>query len=313
MASKKKGLDFRDLVRDEVTGDLPEQFLKWLEVEKHYSPNTVYQYRCDLKLVGDYSKAIKKDLQDLSYQNLFSYLRILKEKKGYQARTMARKIACMKSFYKWLVREKVLEHSPAEAIESPKLPKGIPMALNHDQMDQLLNHTSSLTYNLEGKRDNCLMHFLFYLGLRVSELSGLRLDNLKKDDQGGRYVQLYGKGNKERKIPLHREAERALELYLSMRPDTPHGYLFVSLKAPNRLGKLSVRSIQKLVVKYREKLSLPEKFTPHKGRHTFLSRLVQQGVDISIAGKLAGHANLQTTMGYLTFRDEDIRAAVDKL
>lgn len=220
MVGKKKGLDFKDLVRDEVTRDPPEQFLKWLEVEKHYSPNTVYQYRCDLKLIDDYAKAIKKDLQDLSYQNLFSYLRILKEKKGYQARTMARKIACMKSFYKWLVREKVLEHSPAEAIESPKLPRGIPMALNHEQMDQLLSHTRSLTYNLEGKRDNCLMHFLFYLGLRVSELSGLRLDNLKKDDQGGRYVQLYGKGNKERKIPLHREAERALELYLSMRPDT---------------------------------------------------------------------------------------------
>lgn len=226
---------------------------------------------------------------------------------------MARKIACMKSFYKWLVQEKVLEHSPAEAIESPKLPCGIPMALNHEQMDQLLNHTSSLTYNLEGKRDNCLMHFLFYLGLRVSELANLWLGNLKKDDQGGRYVQLYGKGNREHKIPLHREAERALELHLSMRPDTPHGYLFVSLKGGNRFGKLSVRSIQRLVAKYREEFSLPEKFTPHKGRHTFLSRLVQQGVDISIARKLAGHANLQTTMGYLTFRDEDIRAAVERL
>jgi site-specific recombinase XerD len=292
---------------------LVEGYLQWLEVERNLSPNTVYQYRRDLLMLSDHARALKRPLQELTYSDLFSFIESLKRRRKYQPRALARKVAATRCFYKWLVREEVLDRSPAEKLETPKLPKPLPLALSQEEQERLFAHTQSLTYGLRGKRDHCLFHFLFYLGLRVSELASLKFENIRKDDTGGRYLQIFGKGNKERRIPLHERAAKALDDYLAARPETPHNSLFLSLRARTYRQKLAVRSIQHLVKTYRKKLKLPERFTPHKGRSTFLSRLVQQGVDISIVGKLAGHANLQTTMGYLAFRDQDIRSAVDRL
>jgi integrase/recombinase XerD len=171
-----------------------------------------------------------------------------------------------------------------------------------------------IAYELTSSSTNQrILHFLFHLGLRVSELTSLKFENIRKDDEGGRYAQIIGKGDKERRVPLNDKAEKALDAYLSVRPETPHPYLFIALRGAKSRSKISPRSVQKLAVKYRKTLNLPLRFTPHKGRHTFLSRLVQNGVDISVAAKLAGHANLQTTMGYLTLRNQDMKSAVGKL
>ena len=295
------------------TEDLVAGFLKWLEVERNLSPATVYQYGHDLAMLSAHARSLKKKIEALTYQDLFNFLRSLRERRKYQARSLARKTAAMKSFYKWLLRGKLIEHSPAEAIESPKLPKRTPAALNQEEQERLFAQLQTNAYNLRGKRDNCLMHLLFYCGLRVSELTNLKFEDLRRDDEGSRYVQIIGKGDKERRVPLHAKAEKALDAYLSVRPETPHPYLFIALRGAKSRSRLSPRSVQKLAVQYRKTLNLPLRFTPHKGRHTFLSRLVQNGVDISVAAKLAGHANLQTTMGYLTLRNQDMKSAVSKL
>jgi site-specific recombinase XerD len=300
-------------VRSPGAEELAEGFLKWLEVERNCSPATVYQYKHDLAMLSAHTRGLKKKLEALTYQDLFNFLRSLRERRKYQARSLARKTAAIKSFYKWLLRGKIIEHSPAEAIESPKLPKRAPAALNQDEQERLFAQAQANAYNLRGKRDNCILHFLFHLGLRVSELTSLKFENVRKDDEGGRYAQIIGKGDKERRVPLNDKAEKALDAYLSVRPETPHPYLFIALRGAKSRSKISPRSVQKLAVRYRKTLNLPLRFTPHKGRHTFLSRLVQNGVDISVAAKLAGHANLQTTMGYLTLRNQDMKSAVSKL
>jgi site-specific recombinase XerD len=306
-----KEREFIELARP--TGDVVEGYLRWLEIERNLSPATVYQYRRDLFMLSTHARTLKRPLQALTYSDLFSFIESLKRRRKYQPRALARKVAAIRCFYKWLVREEVLDRSPAEKLETPKLPKVLPLALTQEEQERIFNHTQSLTYGLRGKRDNCIFHFFFYLGLRVSELANLKFDNIRKNDGGTRDIQLFGKGNKERRIPLHERAAKALDDYLVARPETPHNYLFLSLRGKTYQQKIAVRSVQHLVKTYRKKLKLPERFTPHKGRSTFLSRLVQQGVDISIIGKLAGHANLQTTMGYLAFRDQDIRSAVDRL
>lgn len=303
----------KEVKKEKPSGDLVEGYLRWLEVERNYSPATVYQYGRDLALLSAHARSLKKKIEALTYQDLFTFLRALRERRQYQARSLARKTAALKSFYKWLLRAKLIAHSPAEAIESPKLPKRAPAALNREEQERLFAQLQTNAYNLRGKRDNCLMHFLFYLGLRVSELTNLKFENLRKDDEGSRHVQVIGKGDKERWVPINDKAAKALDAYLSVRPETPHPHLFIALRGAKSHSKISPRSVQKLAVKYRKALNLPVRFTPHKGRHTFLSRLIQNGVDISVAAKLAGHANLQTTMGYLTLRNQDMKSAVSKL
>lgn len=293
--------------------ELVEGFLKWLEVERNCSPGTIYEYKLDLGLLSAHARSLKKKVEALTYQDLFNFLRSLRERRKCQARTLARKTAAIKSFYKWLLRGKVIEHSPAEAIESPKLPKRTPAALNQEEQERLFTALQQNTYNLRGKRDNFIFHFLFHLGLRVSELTNLTFDNLRKDDEGGLYAQIIGKGDKERRVPLNDKAEKALDTYLRVRPKTDHPYVLIALRGAKSRSRMSPRSVQKLAVKYRRALNLPARFTPHKGRHTFLSRLIQKGEDISVAAELAGHANLQTTRGYLTLRNQDLKKAVSKL
>jgi site-specific recombinase XerD len=293
--------------------ELVSGFLKWLEVERNCSPGTIYQYGHDLAMLDAHAHNLKRKIDALTYQDLFNFLRGLRERRKYQPRSLARKTAAIKSFYKWLVRNKVIAHSPAEAIEGPKLPQRIPQALNQEEQERLFSRLQENTYNLRGKRDSCIFHFLFYLGLRVSELTSLKFENLRRDDEGSRYVQVIGKGDKERRVPLSERAERALEVYLSVRPRTEHPYILIALRGAKSHSRISARSIQKLAVKYRKALNLPARFTPHKGRHSFLSRLIQNGVDISVAARLAGHASLTTTMGYLTLRNQDMKSAVSKL
>jgi site-specific recombinase XerD len=293
--------------------DLVEGFLSWLEVERNCSRGTIYEYKLDLQRLSAHARNLKKKIETLTYQDLFNFLRSLRERHKCQARTLARKTAAIKSFYKWLLRSKIIEHSPAEAIEGPKLPKRVPQALNQEEQERLFAQLQANAYNLRGKRDNFIFHFLFHLGLRVSELTNLKFENIRKDDDGGRYVQIVGKGDKERRVPLNDKAEKALDAYLSVRPKTDHPYVLIALRGARSHSRISPRSVQKLAVKHRKALNLPVRFTPHKGRHTFLSRLVQNGVDISVAAELAGHANLQTTMGYLTLRHQDKKSAVNKL
>jgi site-specific recombinase XerD len=293
--------------------DLVAGFLSWLEVERNCSPGTVYQYQHDLAMLSTHARNLKKKIETLTYQDLFNFLRGLRERRKYQARSLARKTAAMKSFYKWLLRNKLIEHSPAEAIEGPKLPKRVPQALNQEEQERLFAQLQADAYNLRGKRDNFIFHFLFHLGLRVSELTTLKFENIRKDDDGSRYAQIIGKGDKERRVPINDKAEKALDAYVSVRPKTDHPYVLIALRGAKSHSRMSSRSVQNLAVKHRETLNLPGRFTPHKGRHTFLSRLIQNGVDISVAAKLAGHANLQTTMGYLTLRNQDMKSAVAKL
>jgi len=309
----ERATELHSLASATATNDLVAGFLSWLEVEKNCSPGTIREYRRDLLLLNTHAHGLKKKIETLTYSDLFNFLRSLRERRKCQARTIARKTAAVKSFYKWLVRGRVIEHSPAEGIEGPKLPKRSPAALNQEEQERLFAHLQTHTYNLRGKRDNFIFHFLFYLGLRVSELTSLKFENIRKDDDGSRYAQVIGKGDKERRVPINDKAEKALDAYLSVRPKTEHPYVLIALRGARSRERMSPRSVQKLAVKHRTALNLPARFTPHKGRHTFLSRLIQNGVDISVAAELAGHANLQTTMGYLTLRTQDKKSAVSKL
>ena len=294
--------------------DLVERYLRWLEVERNLSPNTIYQYRRDLLMLSEHARGLKRPLQKLTSSDLSNFIESLKRRRKYQPRTQARKVEAVRCFYKWLVREEILDRSPAEKLETPKLPKAMPKALTREERDRFLDYTWERSHNsLRGKRDNCIFHFLFFLGLRVSELTSLQFANIEKGDEGRRAVRLFGKGNKERKLTLNEKVTKALDDYIDARPETPHKYLFLSLRGKTYQQRMSTRSVQHMVKTFRTEGRLPNYFTPHKGRSTFVSQLVQMGEDVSKIARLAGHVNVQTTMGYLVLRDQDLTQALDRL
>lgn len=270
------------------------RYIDYLEAEKNASRYTVRNYTHDLLDFFAYLKSIKiVSLKDVDKHNARSYLSYLVNA-GFAKVSIARKLSAIRSFYRYLMREKLVEASPVAQTSSPKLDKRLPAFLTPEEAVSLLE-SPNLT-NPEGLRDRALLELLYASGLRVSELVGLDMGqiNLESDE-----IRVWGKGGKERLVLMGKPAASALNAYLSRgRPQLMVGRnsfaVFVS-----RYGKrLIARRVQKILEKYSRIAGIGRRVHPHMLRHTFATHLLDGGADLRVVQELMGHANLSSTQIY---------------
>ncbi|PWI48275.1 site-specific tyrosine recombinase XerD [Candidatus Heimdallarchaeota archaeon B3_Heim] len=277
---------------------LIDDYLVWLEVEKGYSSKTIREYSYDLQMFNNFNN--ERSIEMRTTTDLRRFFLHLKREKKYSPRSLHRKICSLKSFYKFLKKEAFISANPAENIESPKIPKSLPKIISVEDTLQLLNTPDNV-------RDRTILFLLYGTGMRVSELSNLDLDCI---DLGNRMIRIIGgKGNKDRMIPLPDVLIPIIEEHLeNRRRNTSSSALIL-----NRSGKrLTSRSIQRMVKKYREEANFHDKkLTPHTLRHAFATHLLANSVDIRVIQELLGHASLSTTQLYTHVSLEHLRKSYE--
>ena len=278
-------------------------FLKYLEAEKNASPHTVKNYRSDLieffRFIG--SGAIK----EINYLSIRKFLAHLKEQ-SFLRSTVSRKLACLKSFFKYLTREQVLSTNPASGIATPKKERKLPSFLETEEVAHLLDASKGDKWEM--KRDRAILETLYSCGIRVSELVGL--NSIDIDLLSG-LIKVYGKGKKERIVPIGSCACEAIKDYIDVTPSD-----FQNRTQPlfiNRLKtRLTDRSIRRLILKYARRAALKKGISPHTLRHTFATHLLDRGADLRSVQELLGHAHLSTTQIYTHVTAKRLREAYDQ-
>ncbi len=293
-------------------------FLRFLKEEKGYSPHTIRNYGADLRHFvtfldrprgGEEGEQRRPNPRDVDYTLIREYLGGLYGR--YRRRTIARRLSSLRSFFLYLERKGLAETNPAAAVSTPKLEKSAPNHLSVDDMFRLLKVPD--TNHPLGLRDAAILEVLYSCGIRVSELQGLDVSGVRFEE---RLVKVRGKGDKERIVPIGRQALRVLRAYLDaarqLRPsslqDSSDEPLFI-----NRRGeRLSVRSIGRIVKKYVRTCALPADISPHAMRHSFATHLLDGGADLRSVQELLGHASLSTTQEYTHVSLDRLMEVYDK-
>lgn len=273
-----------------------DQFLDYLRAERGASEQTLRAYGSDLGQFAAYmAEAHDLDEPDPADVHL-SHLRGFVADRFDQnaASSIARKISTLRSFWKFLVKKEYVDDDPAALLASPKVSKPLRNYLNVDEVFHLLE--SHAPDDALGCRDMAIWEVGYGCGLRASEIVGLDVDDLDRDEG---WVRVHGKGNKERQVPLGRKAKKALANYFARRMelvsgDTPPGALFLNYRG----GRLSTRSLRRLLKKHLVRAGLDASITPHGLRHSYATHLLDSGADLRGIQELLGHANLSTTQRY---------------
>jgi len=288
-----------------------EEYLEHLELDQRSPATTVRAYRSDLLelvafLGSDYEAGWKPSPGEVDLLALRAWVGWLHHN-GSSRPTVARKVAAIRSFFAWLVREERLDSSPAEGLRAPKQPKRLPRAATVDEVFVLLEAPD--TGKPAGMRDRAMLETLYAAGLRVSELTGLNLDDLHLGD---RTLRVLGKGNKERIVPFGGKAEAALRDWLEAsvpyRERSGENAVFLNLKG----GRLTTRSVRRILDRYVRQVALARKVSPHALRHSFATHLLESGADLRVIQELLGHASLSTTQRYTKVSLEHLLEVYDR-
>lgn len=282
------------------------QFLRYLAVERNASDLTVKSYREDLMDLADYlADAVGKEVQaaQISPRDLRGYVAALHEA-GYAQSSIARKLASLRSFYRFAQRQQFCESNPAKPLRNPRAGRKLPHFLTTAEIARLLESPS--TQDNLGIRDRAILETMYSAGLRVSEVVGLCDGDL--DYQEG-IARIRGKGRKERLAPLGKFAIEALNHYTSRRTLSPKEAQ--GRQAPvflNRFGtRLTVRSVGRMLEKYIQQTGLNTRTSPHTLRHSFATHLIDRGADIRSVQELLGHKSLVTTQIYTHLSTANLR------
>lgn len=283
-----------------------EKFLRYLEAEKNSSDNTRIAYRTDLIEYSHFLNTMAPSAA--SREDVRRFLSQLAAQ-AFSKRTVARKLASIRSFYKYLVREGLVKKNPASAVRNPKLDKRLPLVLDETEIEKLLDSPEE---DVSGRRDKALLETLYSTGMRVSELVKLDLDRI---DFIGGICRVMGKGSKERLCPIGDKALRAIRHYLEMRSKVikkPTKAVFLN-HSPNHQGsRLTARSVQRILDKYIERTCKRQGISPHTLRHSFATHLLNRGADLRSVQELLGHENLSTTQIYTHVSTTRLKEAYDK-
>jgi len=285
-----------------------EQFIYFMEVERGVSVNTILSYKRDLVKFAEYlKKRAKKDVTNTNRDDIVKFLMELK-KGGLSPTSVARNLASLKTFWKFLVMERIVKENVASSVETPKLWKTVPDSLNSDEVEKLLNAPSGK--GLIGKIDKAILGLMYATGLRVSEVKDLRKTSVNIDSG---FVRCIGKGGKERIVPLGSVAGKAITNYLEKaRPKLASGkqddHLFLS-----RLGKgLSRISLWKMVQKYALQVGIKKHISPHTLRHSFATHLLEGGAELRGVQEMLGHADISTTQIYTHVNKDRLKKTHEK-
>jgi len=297
-----------------VVKEVIDNFLNYLAVEKGFSENTIAAYQNDLHQLASFveEEAAKRGTippwASFDRQSMLSYLLTLKERR-YAATTIARKVAAIKSFFGFLVAEGILRDNPMQGVSSAKVGKSLPKPISIDQVHRLLEQPTKLS-TPEAKRDGAMLYLLYASGMRVSELVSLNLADI--DTEGG-YVRCFGKGHKERLIPIAPRAALAVKEYLTeARPHLAHNSDEKALFLNRRGERLTRQGLWQILKGYAKSAELGTEITPHTLRHSFATHMLSGGADLRSVQELLGHANISTTQVYTHLTTEHIRRAYEK-
>jgi len=274
--------------------DTVGKFLESLEYEKGLSQNTLESYGADLR---DYQMFLEdhssETLIDVTPSTIVGYLMFLR-RKGRSTATVARRLASIKSFYRFLLKEGYIDKDPSENLSSPSLERRLPKVLTLAEIERLLDQPDPSTPI--GLRDKAILEVLYATGLRVSELTNLDLGDV---DLREGFVRCIGKGSKERVVPLGEIAIASTRSYIENgRPTLIFDQKELSLFVNQNGGRMTRQSIWKLVKKYSERARIPKEVTPHTIRHSFATHLLEHGADIRAVQEMLGHADISTTQIY---------------
>jgi integrase/recombinase XerC len=288
--------------------DLVNRFLDHLRYEKGASPHTLRGYGRDLLDFADFlGQGDAFDPARVDALAIRGFLGRLRER-GASKATMARKLAAVRSFFKYLVRSRLIESSPAEGIRTPKQERRLPRFLDESEIGKLMEAPSE--EDAFPRRDRALLETLYSTGLRVSELVALDLSDV---DLRGGFVRARGKGRKERIVPIGSVAVAALAAYLESERSALANGSGTQACFLNRDGtRLSARSVRRTLDRYIARAGLPPRTSPHTLRHTFATHLLDRGADLRSVQELLGHESLATTQIYTHVTAERMRASYEQ-
>ena len=290
-------------------------FLHFLSVEKGASDNTISAYRNDLAQFHSFLSTINlnghnTDWRRITRDAIMAFVLDLRNRK-YAEATVARKVAAVKSFFQFLHAEAVIPENPTDNLESPRVGKTLPKPLSVQQMDDLLEQPSKRR-TPEALRDQAMLELLYATGLRVTELVSLDLDSISLEPKRA-HVRCLGKGAKERTIPLHEQALRALAFYLNdgrarLLKQKKERALFL-----NRRGERLTRQGFWLILKqYAREAQIDDPVTPHTLRHSFATHMLRGGAPLRSVQELLGHANISTTQVYTQITNDHVRQVYEQ-
>ncbi|THB73863.1 MAG: tyrosine recombinase XerC [Desulfobulbaceae bacterium] len=288
-----------------------DAFCRWLDNEKGYSPHTVSGYRRDLEeFVAGLDPS--KTLHDIEHHDIRSFVSSLYTKNN--GATVCRKLSALRSFFRLQLREKVISHDPLIGITGPKLNHAIPTFLTVDEVFKLLEEPAEKDSFMS--RDRAILEMLYSTGVRVAELVSINTEDL---DFNSEMLRVTGKGNKQRLVPVGSPALEAVRKWLKARDiliyqrgakqkESDLDALFLN----NRGGRLTTRSVERLVEKYAERAGITQVVTPHALRHSFATHLLEMGADLRSVQELLGHASLATTQRYTHLTLDHLSEVYDK-
>ncbi|SMO74553.1 site-specific tyrosine recombinase/integron integrase [Solitalea koreensis] len=271
-----------------------DRFLRYLEFEKRFSPHTIVSYSSDLQQFVVFLNRFEiNDLAHANHEFIRSWIVELMDE-TISTRTINRKLSALRTFYKFLLREKIIETDPFLKVQTPKMQKRLPVFVETQHMDMLLDNIE-FTEGFEGIRDKIIIETIYQTGIRLSELIGLKERDV---DFYNKSIRVLGKRNKERLIPFTETYQQLLANYCTSKKNTDFNtqneYLFVT----NKGDKLYPKFVYNLINKYLSYVSTIEKKSPHVLRHTFATHLLNKGADLNAIKELLGHVSLAATQVY---------------
>ncbi|MFA7578263.1 MAG: site-specific tyrosine recombinase/integron integrase [Candidatus Muiribacteriota bacterium] len=284
-------------------GTIVEKFRKYMIYEKTRSPLTLKAYMEDIFSFIKYVEKHSIDITVMKPLHFRAYMTYL-TKKGLSSKSVARHVSSIHTFFKFLKREEIITDNTASLVSLPKIGKNLPKFVYPREIEMLFELPDTST--VLGIRDRLIFEFLYATGIRVSELSGLKVEKI---DFSEGLVKVFGKRSKERIVPFGREASKWLEKYLK----AAEGFSQTDYLLVNRFGKhLTDRGIRYIFAKYIKQLSSRIKITPHVLRHTFATHMINNGADIRTVQELLGHASLGTTQIYTHITGDKLMQAYKK-
>jgi len=297
--------------------ELLERYMNYLRYERNASPHTIRNYHSDLLQFRDYLKGGDQqaavEIRSIDALRIRGFLASLFEREKKKT-SIARKLAAVRAFYKFLAKEGVLGANPAATVSTPKLDKILPRIMTEEEMNTFLNRLGAAVQDGEPmmRRDRAILELLYASGLRVSELAGLDVRSVGFADG---MVLVRGKGRKERLVPFGSKAKQALEDYLPVREKvlmearkSGQTALFLNTKG----ARLTTRSVDRLVKKYVRAFGPNVKVSPHSMRHAFASHLLTEGADLRTIQEMLGHRSLATTQRYTQVSIKQLIDVYDK-
>ena len=280
-----------------------DDYLRYAQVERGLSRNTVASYRQDLYEYLAFLQSDKQTSWEVEALEVDAFLAHLRDA-GKATSSISRMLSSLRKFYQWLLRQDIIEKDPLIKIDSPKQEKRLPLALSENEIDSLLSQPD-VEKNL-GLRDRAILETLYATGMRVSELINLKMSDLHQEIK---LIKVLGKGSKERLVPLSDVAlswidksDKQVREKLIMKNGTFSDIIFLN----SRGKKLTRQAVWQLIKKYCQQAHITKNVTPHTLRHTFATHLLENGADLRVVQELLGHSDITTTQIYTNLTQKHI-------